>query len=177
MGCHWSGPSTGLGHRFPLGSLFLSLALSHFPSSSLFPFNQAIAHGTLHQAPTSLSSPSLTSTASISLPLDRGCTPAHHLALPLPNNMSRPPLFPSRPRSPHSTHVQILRPSNCPPPVPSGLAPSVVWVQPPKQESLTFQPFSIPPIALSPCGPFLPTLSSQTRPLIPHWLHRSQPFP
>lgn len=44
--CH-SGPFTGQATTFPFCPLFLSLAPSHFSSSSLFSFNQALTHRTL----------------------------------------------------------------------------------------------------------------------------------
>lgn len=102
----------------PSGSLFLGLTLYDFPTSSLFPFNQALAHRLYNRTRLPSLLPSCVSTVSISPPsgplLQLYPSPSTFHS-PLTIDPARIPLLPSAwPRSPHNSHVHIFRPSLSP---------------------------------------------------------------
>lgn len=165
--CHPLGPFTGPSTVFPLGSLFSSLTLSHFSSSSLFPCPEDF---TVNSAtPSSSSFPRLhcfhfSSLRPLMRPLPSPLTSilCGHLPKPHPAPLV---LFSSWPRSPHKIHVTVLDPSLVLHHIPT--CPLCCPLDSASNKSLSPTP-AVPALALSLCASLLSTLSSQTGPVTSH---------
>lgn len=150
--CH-SGPFTGQATTFPFCPLFLSLAPSHFSSSSLFSFNQALTHRTLQP---------LLNTSFLSLP-NLYCFHFSSIGpwdAPLPTAL--PPTLCGHwmPLCPLSLSERFLRPSSHSP------AHSTLSILFSTQSSLLNKSPHHPTFDGHPSlCPSVPTSSSQTRPI------------